>query len=67
MIVHPLTMEQLRAATTRAPLCFVKAGPGSGKTFLATEAFGFIRYERYLKDPRGVAGVTFRAVRTRRT
>lgn len=59
MIVHPMTSEQLRAATTRKPLCYVKAGPGSGKTYLATEAFGFLRYERYLYDRRGVLGVTF--------
>ncbi len=59
MIVHPMNSEQLRAATTRAPLCYVKAGPGSGKTYLATEAFGFLRHERYRDDPRGVLGVTF--------
>ncbi len=59
MIVHPMTPHQLRAATTRHPLCYVKAGPGSGKTYLATEAFGYLRYKRYYGDPRGVIGVTF--------
>lgn len=59
MIVHPMTADQLRAATTREELCYVKAGPGSGKTYLATEAFGFLRYERYLSDRRGIIGVTF--------
>ncbi len=59
MIVHPMTSEQLIAATTRERLCYVKAGPGSGKTYLATEAFGFLRLERYRHDPRGVLGVTF--------
>ena len=54
-----MTTDQLHAATTRAQLCYVKAGPGSGKTYLATEAFGIIRYERYLADTRGVLGVTF--------
>jgi DNA helicase-2/ATP-dependent DNA helicase PcrA len=54
-----MTSAQLRAATTREALCYVKAGPGSGKTYLATEAFGFLRYERYLRDRRGVLGVTF--------
>jgi len=54
-----MTSDQLRAATTRKPLCYVKAGPGSGKTYLATEAFGFLRHERYLRDRRGVLGVTF--------
>ena len=54
-----MTPDQLRAATTRSRLCYVKAGPGSGKTYLATEAFGFIRHVRYLNDRRGVLGVTF--------
>ncbi len=59
MIRHPLTSEQLRAATSNSPLCYVKAGPGSGKTYLATEAFGYLRYGRYRGDSRGVVGVTF--------
>ena len=59
MITHPLTPEQLRAATSNSRLCYVKAGPGSGKTYLATEAYGYLRYERYRSDPRGVVGVTF--------
>lgn len=54
-----MTPDQRRAATSLSPLCYVKAGPGSGKTFLATEAFGFIRYKRYLHDRRGLLGVTF--------
>jgi DNA helicase II / ATP-dependent DNA helicase PcrA len=59
VIVHPMTSEQLRAATTTSSRCYVKAGPGSGKTYLATEAFGFLRYNRYQYDRRGVLGVTF--------
>lgn len=54
-----MSPEQRSAATSRAALCYVKAGPGSGKTYLATEAFGFLRYKRYLNDRRGVLGVTF--------
>jgi DNA helicase-2/ATP-dependent DNA helicase PcrA len=54
-----MTPDQCRAATSRSALCYVKAGPGSGKTYLATEAFGFLRYKRYLDDRRGVLGVTF--------
>jgi DNA helicase-2/ATP-dependent DNA helicase PcrA len=54
-----MTSEQLRAATTTATRCYVKAGPGSGKTYLAREAFGFLRYNRYQGDRRGVLGVTF--------
>lgn len=59
MIVPPMTPTQLRAATSSEQLCYVKAGPGSGKTFLASEAFGFLRLVRYRSDPRGVGGVTF--------
>lgn len=59
MIVPELTVEQLRAATSLADRLYVRAGPGSGKTFTAAEAFGFLRYVRYVDDPRGVIGVTF--------
>ena len=54
-----MTPEQLRAATSREPLLYIRAGPGSGKTFMATEALGFVRHVRYANDPRGVLGVTF--------
>lgn len=54
-----MTPPQLRAATSDDRLCFVKAGPGSGKTFTAAEAFGYLRLIRYRDDPRGICGVTF--------
>ena len=54
-----MTLEQLRAATTDRRLCFVNAGPGSGKTFLASEAFGYLRFVRHRGAPAGVFGVTF--------
>lgn len=54
-----MTPEQLRAATTDHRLCFVNAGPGSGKTFLASEAFGYLRFVRHRGAPVGVVGVTF--------
>lgn len=56
---HDMSPEQLRAATSRHPLLYVRAGPGSGKTFMVAEAFGFLRHVRYTHDPRGVVGVTF--------
>lgn len=56
---HDMTLEQLRAATSRHPRLYVRAGPGSGKTFMATEAFGHLRHVRFADDPRGVLGVTF--------
>lgn len=59
MILPPMTPPQLRAATSDDSLCFVKAGPGSGKTFTAAEAFGYLRHIRYAGDPRGICGVTF--------
>lgn len=54
-----MSPEQLKAATSRHLLTYVKAGPGSGKTYLATEAFGYLRLVRYRRDPRGVVGITF--------
>ena len=52
-----MTPDQRRAATSRSERCYVKAGPGSGKTYLATEGFGFLRYRRYVTDRRGILGV----------
>jgi len=54
-----MTTPQLRAATSNDRLCYVKAGPGSGKTFTAAEAFGYVRLVRYRNDRRGICGVTF--------
>ncbi len=59
MIIPEMTDEQLEAVTTRHPLCYVKAGPGSGKTFLASEALGYLRYYRHKNQPKGIVGVTF--------
>lgn len=59
MIVPPMTSPQLRAATSNDLLCYVKAGPGSGKTFTAAEAFGYLRFVRHRSDQRGICGTTF--------
>lgn len=59
MIIPPMTLPQLRAATSEDRLCYVKAGPGSGKTFTAAEAFGYLRLIRYHSDGRGICGTTF--------
>ncbi|MGH3902719.1 MAG: UvrD-helicase domain-containing protein [Pseudonocardiaceae bacterium] len=59
MIVPPMTSSQLRAATSNDRLCYVKAGPGSGKTFTAAEAFGYLRHVRHRDDRRGICGATF--------
>ena len=59
MLIPSMTTEQLRAATSNAKLCYVNAGPGSGKTFLAAEAIGYLRFVRHLDASGGVVGVTF--------
>jgi DNA helicase-2/ATP-dependent DNA helicase PcrA len=41
----PLTCEQRTAATTTAPRAFIVAAPGSGKTTVAAERFGVLRYD----------------------
>src|ERR1700728_4861294 len=59
MIAPPMTGPQLRPATSNDRLCYIHAGPGSGKTFVATQAFGYLRLIRYRTDRRGICGVTF--------
>jgi DNA helicase-2/ATP-dependent DNA helicase PcrA len=39
-----LTSEQRRAAATSAPRAFIIAAPGSGKTTVAAERYGVVRY-----------------------
>jgi superfamily I DNA/RNA helicase len=67
MIIPAMTPPQLRAATSDDRLCYVKAGPGSGKTFTAAEAFGYLRLVRFRDDNRGICGVTFCPVGPPRT
>lgn len=50
---------QLLGATSSAHVTYVRAGAGSGKTYLAREAFGYLRFVRYRNDPRGIGAVTF--------
>lgn len=40
-----LTEEQKRAATNTANRAYIEAAPGSGKTTVAAERFGVIRYD----------------------
>lgn len=53
-----LTDEQKAAATAQADLVYIEASPGSGKTTVATERYGIIRYSG-ARDPRGVIAVSF--------
>lgn len=46
-------------ATSTAPLTFVNAAPGSGKTFMSVERFGWLRYHHLAHDSRGIAAVSF--------
>lgn len=52
-----LTDEQVLAATATARLVNIVSAPGSGKTTVAAERFGFQRHQR--GDRRGVLGLTF--------
>lgn len=54
-----LTAEQLDPATSRAGRCYVEAAPGSGKTYLAVERYGYLRFGLHRRDHRGVAAVSF--------
>lgn len=56
---HPLTDEQKHVATSRAPLVFVESVPGSGKTTVAAERFGVLRYAHHRGDPRAIVAVSF--------
>jgi DNA helicase-2/ATP-dependent DNA helicase PcrA len=59
VIRKPLTDDQKRASATREPLVFVESAPGSGKTTVAAERFGVLRYAHHRSDPRGVIAVSF--------
>ena len=54
-----LTDEQGRPATSRSQRTLVIAAPGSGKTFMAVERFGVLRYNHHQHDHRGIAAVSF--------
>ncbi|MEU8901408.1 UvrD-helicase domain-containing protein [Nocardia sp. NPDC048505] len=53
-----LTAEQRRAAFSTATRVFIEAVPGSGKTTVAAERFGVIRYDT-ANDPRRILALAF--------
>ncbi|WP_431946583.1 UvrD-helicase domain-containing protein [Micromonospora marina] len=53
-----LTGEQLRAAAAVEPGVFIEAAPGSGKTTVAAERFGYLRY-RDPGEPRATVALSF--------
>lgn len=52
-----LTLDQRRAAYTAERLSYIEAVPGSGKTTIASERFGYLRYS--LRDSRGVIALAY--------
>lgn len=54
-----LTADQLRAVGTRLQKVFIEAGPGAGKTTVAAERFGVVRYCRTPRGTRGVVAASF--------
>ncbi|WJJ09971.1 UvrD-helicase domain-containing protein [Prescottella equi] len=52
-----LTDEQVIAVTAQERLVNIVSAPGSGKTTVAAERFGFLRYQHL--DRRGVLGLSF--------
>lgn len=45
-MTHPLNEQQLRAAASDRPRTFIEAGPGAGKTTIAAERFGLLKFGR---------------------
>lgn len=52
-----LTDEQVLAAAAQDRLVFIQSVPGSGKTSVAVERYGYLRYQT--RDSRGVLGLAF--------
>jgi DNA helicase-2/ATP-dependent DNA helicase PcrA len=54
-----LTDEQRTAVTARSPRIFIEANPGSGKTTVAAERFGLIRFEPRAVGSQATTAVSF--------
>jgi DNA helicase II / ATP-dependent DNA helicase PcrA len=59
-----LTEEQKHAAAFRGPRLYIEANPGSGKTVVASERFGFLRFQRAPGNS-AIAGLSFTRSATR--
>jgi DNA helicase-2/ATP-dependent DNA helicase PcrA len=55
----PLTDEQKTAATSRRDRLFIEANPGSGKTTVAAERYGILRFDRTSAESRAVTAISF--------
>jgi len=53
-----LTDEQKRAAATRAQRAYIEAGPGCGKTTVAAERYGVLRFDGCAQAP-GLVALSF--------
>lgn len=62
--MNPLNEEQLQAAGSRQPRTFIEAGPGSGKTTIAAERFGLLRFTRSNASEPPIVAVSFTAAAT---
>src|SRR5688572_28522269 len=54
-----LTDEQRTAVIERSPRIFIEANPGSGKTTVAAERFGLIRFDQRAAGSQATAAVSF--------
>src|SRR4051794_23935784 len=54
-----LTNEQRTAVTVGTPRVFIEANPGSGKTTVAAERFGVIRFEQRVVGSTATTAVSF--------
>lgn len=55
----PLTDEQTTASTSRERRLFIEANPGSGKTTVAAERYGIIRFAGSGRSAKAVTAVSF--------
>ena len=59
----PLTDEQKKASTSRDRRLFIEANPGSGKTTVAAERYGILRFDGTHGEARSDHGGEFHAFR----
>lgn len=55
----PLTEEQRQASTSRHRRLFIEANPGSGKTTVAAERYGILRFDGTPEESRAIMAVSF--------
>ncbi len=58
-MANPLNDDQLLAAASRRPRTLIEAGPGAGKTTIAAERFGLLRFSRTTAQNPPVVALSF--------